>query len=374
MNLTNPASSPPPNAIEGPSQPSVRKDVARVSDEEGPPEEGAAPSAPAALTTLVEEEQYGWEIFPPDEDGVRRGGIKLGQLRVWTVPRGQIAQVTQTEFGGELSHPGLYILLSNASRRAYVGESHDLGGRLVGHSKSPPKEQGQFDFAVILNDGRNSEQSLFNDHTLRLKLEQHVVQLLTDQSDWVVANKVKSSPPLTLFQKSLSRALGGEVAFVLYQLRYVKSLPKRLGPALKVPPTELGSTFAGRVLTEIKEKEGRIDGVPIYFRPGGDKSKVGSPSNWQVTIPAGERLGIGLLAGQGYLCFNRGPVYLIPLTKLKTWLTPQLGLHKYDVFFDLEHDILTSGNLPKVSPLPIGQFKAVNLSKGTTDDAGRGGE
>lgn len=322
----------------------------------------ATPSAvpPSDLSGVLDEQvPHGWELHPRDDDGVRRGGTKLGQLRVWVVPLDKVVHITKSELGGGTPHPGLYLLLNPRAGRCYVGESHDLQSRLASHAKNPPAELGGFDFAIILNDGRNAAQSLFNDHTLRLALEQAVVQLLTDQSRWTLSNKVRDSAPLSISQKITFKHLDSEIAFALYQLRLVDRLPPKRASALPVAPIEAAGRFPGRVFADVTEFDGTVDGAPIYFRDGSDKSKVGAPSRWQVTVPFGEPFGRDLLEGRGFLCFNRGPVYLIPLAALKSWLTPKLKLQKADIFFDLDTDLLTTAG---VAALSLAQFKPVNAS------------
>ncbi len=312
------------------------------------------------LALIDEQSRHGWEIYPADDEGVKRGGIKLGQLRVWIVPKAKLINLTQTELGGGIGHPGLYLLLSPGNGRAYVGESHDLQSRLNSHTKSPPREQGDFDLALILNDGRNAAQSLFNDHTLRLAVEQSIVLLLSEQSRWTVTNKVKDSAPLSTSQRILHRYLEEEVAYAMYQLRILERLPQKRVSASQISPTIIRVLFPERDFSDLSEFEGKLEGLPVYFRDGSDKHKVGSPSRWQVTIPFGEPFGIDVKAGNGFLCFNRGPGYLIPLADLRDWLQPKLHLQKADIFFDLDRDLASA---PKIEPLDLRQFRSTNASK-----------
>ena len=264
------------------------------------------------LPAIFEDQLHGWEIYPRDESGIIRGGIRLGQLRVWIVPKEKIGQLTKAEFGGGMTHPGLYVLLSSTSMRAYVGESHDIQGRLSGHARSPPKEQGEFDTSVILNDGRNSANSVYNEHTLRQSIEQSIVTLLTEQSPWTVTNKVKDSPPLSTFQKILFNHLDREVAFALYQLRILDRLPRKRRPELEVASAEVARMIPNHVFEDVAVFDGKMDGEPVYFRSGADKHKVGQRSRWQVTIPYGESLGIDFRAGRGTSVSTEGPSTWFP--------------------------------------------------------------
>jgi hypothetical protein len=310
--------------------------------------------------TILEDQAHGWEIFPRDENGTIRGGIRLGQLRVWIVPREKLGLVTKAELGGGLTHPGLYILLNRGTKLAYVGESHDLQSRLTGHAKNPPKEQGDFEAALILNDGRNSAHSVYNEHTLRQSIEQSIVALLSEQSTWKVSNKVKGSPPLSISQRILLNHLNKEVAFALYQLRILDRLPEKGPPEQEVSSAEVPRLIPNHRFEDVAVFVGRMDSMPIYFRPGADKHKVGQRSRWQVTIPYGESLGIDFKAGSGFLCFNRGPVYVVPLAYLREKLRDNKAEHKVDIFFDLERDSVSSAG---VEPFTVAQFKAEKLSK-----------
>jgi hypothetical protein len=273
----------------------------------------------------------------------------------------RLAHVARTELGGALPHPGLYLLLDTSSLRVYVGESHDLQNRLIGHSKSPPNELRVFDKTIVLNDGRNSAHSLFNDHTLRLALEQSIMAALAQLSPWQITNRVRDSAPLSTSQKILFRHLQAEINYGLYQLRVLGALPRKRIPPIQVPPADAAKLFPDRQFSELHEYEGKVDGLPVYFRDGADKGKVGLPSHWQVTIPLGEPLGVDVREGRGYLCFNRGPVYLIPLERIRDWLGPKLRLQKPDIFFDIDEDKLTTAG---AVPLDVSQFKAPKTSSG----------
>ena len=137
-------------------------------------------------------------------------------------------------------------------------------------------------------------------------------------------------------------------------------MPPKRSQALKVDPQIVAGMFPARKFENLSEFEGIVDHEPIYFRDGSDKSKVGLPSNWQVTIPWGEPLGKQVKSGSGFLCFNRGPVYLVPMVKLKDWLHPKLGLQKPDIFFDVDNDEVRCAGL---EPLKLDQFKASKVSK-----------
>ena len=313
----------------------------------------------AKAEPILEDQAHGWEIFPRDENGTIRGGIRLGQLRVWIVRRDKLALVTQAELGGGLTHPGLYVLLDGGTKLAYVGESHDLQSRLTGHAKNPPKEQGDFEVALILNDGRNSAHSVYNEHTLRQAIEQSIVALLSEQSSWKVSNKVKGSPPLSMFQRILLGHLNREVAFALYQLRILDRLPQKGPSEQEVSSAEVPKLIPNHRFQDVSVFSGTMDGMPIYFRPGADKHKVGQRSRWQVTIPYGESLGIDFKAGRGFLCLNRGPVYVVPLAYLREKLQENKAKHKVDIFFDLERASVSSAG---VEPFSVAQFAGEKLS------------
>jgi hypothetical protein len=298
---------------------------------------------------------YGWDIDPADAKGVVRGRTKLGQLTVWLIPSEPLRGVVDEELGKGLAHPGLYVLLDDETERAYVGESSNLKSRLGQHLDHPPKELGRFDRAVILNDGRAAVHSRFNDSTLREALEQATIKLFADGGAYPLANQQKRMPELSVTQQTLFESLRKELGHVLYELELIADRPKPVVDAAILRPADAAARFPKTPITDIKGYEGRSAGQPVYFRKGSEKSQ-----GMQVTIRVGEPFGKSVLAGEGFLCMNRGRCFLIPNSVVKGWLGAKLEQQTVDIFLDVEAECLKTAGLP---PLQVDQFGGPKSSK-----------
>lgn len=281
---------------------------------------------------------FGWDIERPDPDGVVRARTKTGQWRVWVIPRARVQHITNEELGGGAAHPGLYILMDDLGHRAYVGEAGDLRARLSQHLKTSPKELKEFQRVYILNDGRNFVHSYFTDATLRKALEQRVIKLLKDRGDTALANTVDSAPDLSLSQRSIFSYLSDELGFVLYELEVIGELPPPPIDRSEISSEELPSRFPGHNFKVVSAYEGVVDGEPAILTSGSDK-----PQGFQLTIRTTERWRTLLQGGKGYVCFLRGPCYMIPIVDLNRWLGEKLSGQTVDVFLDLEHEVLKTG-------------------------------
>jgi hypothetical protein len=298
---------------------------------------------------------YGWDIDPADGRGVVRGRTKLGQLVVWLIPAEPLRAVADEELGKGLSHPGLYVLLDDETDRAYVGESSNLKARLGQHLDRAPKELGRFDRALILNDGRATVHSRFNDTTLREALEQATIRLLLEGGSHSVVNQQKHMPELSVTQQTLFESLRNELGHVLYELELITGRPKVHADSSIVRPQDAAARFPVAAISDIKGYEGSSPGGPVYFRKGSDK-----PQGLQVTIRVGEPFGKAVVRGEGFLCMNRGRCYLIPNREVKSWLGKKLDQQTVDVFLDIEVEMLKTAG---IDPLPVGQFGASKESK-----------
>lgn len=288
---------------------------------------------------------YGWDIDRPDPYGVVRARTKGGQWRIWVIPKSKVQEVCDRELGGGASHPGLYILKDDTSNRAYAGEAGDVRARLYQHLKSPPKELREFQWIYILNDGRNSVHSYFTDQTLRKALEQRVITLIKDRSATALANTVDSRPDLSLSQMSTFTYLSDELGAVLHGLGVIHDLPPPPVNESKVPREELAARFPDHRFENLKAYEGEVDGEPLFLAGGSEK-----PQGLQLTIRTSERWRQSIERGKGYVCYLRGPGYLIPMQILKDWLGDRLGNQTVDVFLDLGHEVLRAGHrFPEIS-------------------------
>jgi hypothetical protein len=300
--------------------------------------------------------EQGWDLDPPDAEGVRRGRVKTGQLRVWLLPKETVRATCERELGGGIHHPGLYLLLDENTSKVYVGEAQDLKGRLLEHLQRAPREQGDFTTVVILNDGRNYVHSHFSDHTLRLALEKEAVKLLTERSRRLqVSNTARNPPNLSLQQKPVFNLIADELGAVLFNLSLLDSQPPPVQEEREVPPRLAASRFPRYSIQVQSAFEGKIGEAPVFIRHSTFKPRR-RDGKYQVTIPLGEPFGLELKQGNGFLLVNKGPCYLIPNARLKEWLEPKLTLQKVDVFFDIPTDRVICAGL---NPLPVRDFKGV---------------
>jgi hypothetical protein len=291
---------------------------------------------------------------PPDTLGVVRARTKLGHLRLWVIPRIALRATASSEFGGGVYHPGIYILVNTEKRGAYVGESADLKTRLGNWAEKPPAKLGNFDTIYILNDGRSSAHSLFTDETLRKGLEQWTVAALKDYGGYATANEQENPPVLSVQQKAQFTHLSEEMGYTLYNLEVIGKVPPVAVDDSPALPADAATRFPGRTLTVKTRFEGELDGATVFFTEGSPKTKGGRPV-FQLTIRGSERWKDMLLAGNGFVCWTRGPCYLVPISELKTWLGAKLEQQTVDIFLDLSREvILCDESLPE---LPVGTYR-----------------
>ena len=272
---------------------------------------------------------------------------------VWLIPADPLQSVLEEELGKGLAHPGLYVLMDEETDRVYIGESSNLRARLGQHLDHPPKELGRFDRALIVNDGRAAVHSRFNDSTLREALEQATIKLFVDGDRFSVVNQQKRMPDLSVTQQTLYEELKEELGHVLYELELITFRPKPSVDSAIVRPQDVPSRFPGRTISAIKGYEGILDGAPVYFRKGSEKSQ-----GLQVTIRVGEPFGRAVLEGKGYLCFNRGRCYLIPNAEIRTWLGTKLQNQTVDIFLRLEEEVLWTAGMETLAVAQFGGAKS----------------
>lgn len=299
--------------------------------------------------------KFGWDHDPGDPHGVVRARTKLGQFRIWRLPRVRVPGTFEEDMGGGRAYPGLYILIDQKAKRAYVGESSDLKDRVLGHCARPPmKELAEFDLVYLMNDGRSYAHSVFTEETLRKQLEYGTIELLSSQSSFEVLNTVHTEQRLASTQRTLFQHLAEELGFVLHELRLTTGLPPPPIDDSEIPIKSLSNAFPGKHLEVKGSYAGVMGKEPVFISKPGWK-----PKGLQFTIRASERFKGALAADQGYLCIRRGPGYLIPLSKIKQWLGERLEKAiqedgTVDIFLSLKDATLTHGDL---QPLDVAPFR-----------------
>ena len=249
--------------------------------------------------------QRGFLKDPRDKDNVRRCLIIGGQLRSWDFPRSiRSIQALQKGFAAS-TYPGVYVLLDSNSKLAYVGETKDLANRMQEHNNNPVAKISNWDTAYVVNDGRDAMYSHFNDTGTRQNLELHVRKLLR-ANNYTVISTAQMYP-------SQSPVLAQLTDEVDYMLRELGLISKGIKPGQEEIPRDEWEPLLEKKnyqLADLTVKDGTINGESLFIRPGSEK-----PKGWQITFR--DLLKDALKVGKGYLLFNRGPGYLIPLKELK---------------------------------------------------------
>lgn len=272
---------------------------------------------------------YGYHESRPDARGVVRIRTDV-QVRLSLVPREAVRKGLQEEFG-TLQFPGLYILLDEQTRRAYIGETAHLTDRLGQHLRQGPKELRTWGLAVLVGDGRPSLHSILTDGSVREYLERSLMEPLR-LGGYEVTNKVARPPQLNLPQKATADAFGDELVYALAR----RGLGLRPGPApaqevITLDELERRLSEKGHTTTDLGAYEARVDGKPTYIRPGSSK-----PKGWQVTLRNAFRESVR--DQDGYLIVNRGRGLLIPSEALTSFLGDALDQKTVDIFVTFESE------------------------------------
>ncbi|MGB9871492.1 MAG: hypothetical protein ACPLYD_07500, partial [Anaerolineae bacterium] len=160
-------------------------------------------------------EDLGFQSLP--ENGLRivRSRTLLGNLRLWEIPRSEEALETVIDEIGRAPIPGLYVLLDErAEKKAYIGQTEDLGTHLLTHIRTPEDKIRQWQRAFLFNDGRSASQSDLNDENIRLTLENYLVDLFKINRYRVVTSATRL-PSLSSNQRILCDAFREEINILL---------------------------------------------------------------------------------------------------------------------------------------------------------------
>lgn len=254
---------------------------------------------------------YGYHQSPPDANGVVRIRTDV-QLRLSIAPKERLQKTLQEEFGA-LKFPGLYLLLDADSRRAYIGETGDLTGRLRQHLARAPKELARWASAALIGDGRPTLHSILNDSSIRQYLERGLIEPLR-RGAYEVVNKIAQLPELNYAQKAVAEPLALELTDALAKYGIAGAVPP--APAREEITLEEAKTRLERKgvsVSELGAYEGTIDGKKAYLRPGSPK-----PRGWQITLRNAFRESVRDL--ESYLLVSRGRGLLIPFSTLREFL------------------------------------------------------
>jgi hypothetical protein len=251
---------------------------------------------------------------------------------------------------GIITFPCIYLLLELKSNRVYIGETSDVRDRISQHKNFPPLD---WEYCVLIWNGRFYGMSIFDSEGLRKRLEFEVNQLFRSYSNLEV---VSTAHPIQLEANEESRMqeILDEIIYLFSMVMQpnlinLKCFEDRLKARkkwqisqipLKVEENEIDiekiitlMRQEGLNITELNraEKTFRLNGEICFYRPGSLK-----PKGYQVTIRGTFLEHMKL--GKGFLLMNRGLVYIIPLKEINekfgNLLAP--GQDTLDIFFDLQ--------------------------------------
>ncbi len=256
--------------------------------------------------------EYGFIDNPPNGLGIVRARTMLGNLRLWDIPRDQLALEQVIVEIGNNSIPGLYMLFDERNdKRVYIGQTENLNNRVSTHIRTPDKKIEHWDRAFLISDGRIASQSDLNDENIRLILEDYLVRLFKINR-YMVLTQSSRVPPLSGAQKIICDALREEINILLTRKAKISKILR----GVREDERSLEETY--RILKEkgfeIKKwgaHEAILNDKITLIRPGSLK-----PKGWQVTFRGKISLG-NLKSGDGYLLMPRGDIPLIPLSEIR---------------------------------------------------------
>jgi hypothetical protein len=238
----------------------------------------------------------------------------------WRFPRTTEAlEKLRTDDFSRAAFPGIYILY-HGEKHVYVGEAKNLYKRLKQHNNNPPPQIVNWDRALVINDGRSSTLSDFNDNTVRLAIEYHVNQLLKLNNCKVDSQADQQT--LNHGQKHFVTSMSDEIDFILSKIGLInKTLETALSREVFRDDVKRMLENDGRTITTWLHYEATIDDEKYFIRTGSKK-----PSGFQITfrgLTEGSFIDC-LLKDEGYLLVNRNSVLIIPLRDIRKAIIPDV--------------------------------------------------
>lgn len=272
-------------------------------------------------------------MHPRNGYGIQR--IETTLLRIWNIPRErQAIEQLSREFVGK-NFPGVYILLED-TKKAYIGETNNIVGRLKQHLTNPQQHITNWCRAIIINDGRIASFSDFNDTVVRLNVEHYLKVLFRANKYQIVSQAEEQS--LTSAQKYSFLSIKNELDVFLLSYNLIDKLLE------KPEEREILSDELRKILTKfgyniVISGSSALDTVTnekYFIRAGSQKSK-----GWQITI-RGKKEGSFIdytNKGLGYLLVNRDGILRIPLSEIRKILTnDDFNRDTIDIFIDFSEE------------------------------------
>jgi hypothetical protein len=268
------------------------------------------------------DDDIGYTEYPKNGFGIKRSRTTR-LIRSWAMPRSLQALHALDEEMGSSDYPGVYLLFEGA-KKVYVGEAKSIVKRLDTHNRTPEDKIKDWDYVIIINDGRPATQSDFNDEVVRKSLEIYLIELFRTNKFTVVAQGEKQS--LNPIQKHLVDSLRKELLFFFQKTTLViKDIENR--DEREVFSDEVKAVLIKNkmVINNWKEKDATINSKATFIRQGSKKTK-----GYQITI-RGRKPGsfIDCLKSKtGNLLVRRDGILLIPLVRIHDVIDDDTALDK----------------------------------------------
>jgi hypothetical protein len=261
------------------------------------------------------QDEFGFVSTPTNGLGIVRAKTLVGNLRLWDIPRSEQALDILIGEIGQSPIPGIYILFDErGGKKAYIGQTENIKGRLGNHIRTPEDKIKGWERAIVINDGRNAEQSELNDENIRLVLENYLVDLFKINRYKVVTQSSRI-PSLSSSQATIIRSFKAEINILLSNKNKIsKFLTERADNEVYLDDARRILKQRGYTIQEWGAKYAVVNGEPVIVRPGSAKAK-----GWQVTFRGSKSLS-GLSKGDGYMLMPRGKILFIPLAAIRDFV------------------------------------------------------
>lgn len=254
---------------------------------------------------------FGYSETARDNNGIIRS--RTGELRLFEFPRRQKSLQIFNEECNKIEYPGIYLLLFDDKKEVYVGEAKNLYNRLKTHMENPEEKCEEWDKGIIINDGRTSNQSDFNDTVVRRTIESYLIKLFKMNKYEVLAQGEPQK--LTASQKTTVETILPSLNFLLLKKNLIVKTEEKVGEE-EVLNDDCRDILEENGISVDKwgVKDAIINGKKTFIRPGSKK-----PKGWQVTV-RGKKPGSFIYTMEkdtGYLLMPRDGVLLIPLENIR---------------------------------------------------------
>ncbi|MBN1900553.1 hypothetical protein JW926_04420 [Candidatus Sumerlaeota bacterium] len=246
---------------------------------------------------------FGYVDNPANGLGIIRARTLIGNLRLWDIPKSEQAIDMVVNEVGRSPIPGIYMLFEEGiGKGVYIGQTENIKN---------------WNRAIIINDGRNAEQSDMNDENIRLTLENYLVNLFKVNRYKVVTSSIRT-PGLSSTQNIITMSFKDEIIILLTRKSKISKVLTEKGDD-EIYNDEVRKIIErkGYSIKNWGKIEAIINGKTAFIRPGSSK-KIG----WQITFRGAKPNSFKTLLEKenGFLLVPRGPILLIPLSDIKRFV------------------------------------------------------